>query len=792
MVRWTLKCLKSKKGSALILVMAALILLMSISSVVVALSAANVRMSRRYSDWSKEFYWLDYIAEERLSEIDSQALLPAELLARKYVQEECYKAEAYEDLSPELTVFLAKQLQEKIHEQWLALEETIDAMEKGEVVSEGQKELMKAFYQRAFAIVYAAAVESHLQNERGLGDRRYPFSGRPAELDYPIDSSATVSRRNWLPDNWASMSFDAIYNGVENGAPTEKIVATEADVPEPKRVEVNVILQIPQYDAVSQTRYFVVKPNPLYANALSVQGSVFFEGGNIKIEGDLAAAARNRNGGLQKDGRGRTSTDEGNSLGVIITASGTHVTVSGNIYTGGDVHLGVGVSDSSIVVTSATQGNTLKSRLLYGAAGEGDDNPYWFDVTVNTEALAYTEEAVGESRIPYIYKDSEGGNVYCNNLAIEEGVTRGSLSVAGSVWTQDDIQNDGQAGTSITVKGNYIGMSSEAEVGGSKEGTDPNASSAVINNALPYGGTIEIDGLYVIPGTAFYELYSSTRAPEYYQTAESINAKGGEFFKVYLLEEGAGGKTYYVSADPGDDEHYNFFEGSLEAKRDLFENVVSPSINDYNSNVYLNPDAVRYILGVGVTKWGASGRVVREGADMSPQFDFYTVKDTVLPDVYKAKTVNFGTNGYGFFDLIDTEAAISDPENGFYVFRGEKTINFDTDNVRSGIIYCGGDLTITGGTFRGAIVCAGNVTIRGNTTITYNESAIRSVLGVTEAWQLNETGAGSAYARRFFSPGGYAAKTSFGVDAYVVTAGADEDLFTSTRYTVKSWEEINA
>ena len=164
---------------------------------------------------------------------------------------------------------------------------------------------------------------------------------------------------------------------------------------------------------------------------------------------------------------------------------------------------------------------------------------------------------------------------------------------------------------------------------------NPNYSSAVINNCAR-SRSITIDGNYVIPGTAFYELYSYPgRTLEYYQTAESINAKGGEFFKVYILEEGVGGKTYYITYDTENEENYNFFTGSLAQKRDRFIEIVSPYISSYNSYVDLDPEAISHILGVGVT---ATGAIVHEGTTNKARLDYYEIKDTLTPRVLRKQS----------------------------------------------------------------------------------------------------------------------------------------------------------
>ena len=165
MIRWTIKCLKSKAGSALILVMAALILLLAVSSVVVALTTANVRLSRRFSNWSKEYYWLDFVAEDRLSVFDTKVLLPAEMLARKYLQEECFRAEEATGVTePELQTLLIltdANLQTMINQQWQLVSELVDKKDSGLPFTPAEEETVASFAPRVFAILYAAAVQAN-------------------------------------------------------------------------------------------------------------------------------------------------------------------------------------------------------------------------------------------------------------------------------------------------------------------------------------------------------------------------------------------------------------------------------------------------------------------------------------------------------------------------------------------------------------------------------------------------------------------------------------------------------
>ncbi len=374
-----------------------------------------------------------------------------------------------------------------------------------------------------------------------------------------------------------------------------QINAVEDRVEQGKKVEENVTNVPPGYHAVQQTRSFAVKPNPLYANAVSVQGSISFTGsGDVNIYGDVAACSRTLTGNP-------LGLEEGNAYGIKTqTGSSVDVTIYGNVYSGGDLHLFGNGSSVFVEPYLSPDGRTLKTDLLYSAG-----NSYYFDLSAAPGAAAYAEDNFGGlGDIPYIYLDSTGGNVYCNSLAIESGVQYGTLDISGNVWTRDDIQNDGQAGTSITVGENYIGMRSDAN----EANKDPNGSSAIINNAYFFDGVIEVGGSYVIPGTSWYVFTGS--GTEYYQTAESISAQAGEFFQIYLIREDETGsitETYYVTAE----EYYELFErenGSslsqaLSDRIERFEDAIA-ALPDLDSNVDVETDHSYYMLGAAVNDEG--------------------------------------------------------------------------------------------------------------------------------------------------------------------------------------------
>jgi hypothetical protein len=82
--------IRSNKGSALLLVISVILLLTMFATVSLFASLTNMRMSSRYSDWSKEYFASDSGLEEAISRIDAQ-LKTAETYAGDYMKEKYYR-----------------------------------------------------------------------------------------------------------------------------------------------------------------------------------------------------------------------------------------------------------------------------------------------------------------------------------------------------------------------------------------------------------------------------------------------------------------------------------------------------------------------------------------------------------------------------------------------------------------------------------------------------------------------------------------------------------------------------
>lgn len=773
----------NRKGSALIFALAVLIILTAVGSAVVMLSTANITMSQKYSHWSAEYYNLDYAAEKRLAELDNEVLLPAENKARGYLQDRMYQCQ-WSDLPDEYDwVSDTDNLQTLIYDRWSS------------IVSEDEHdEEMAEFNEQVFDIMYWNYIDGTLgtlteeadvngistKMTLNLSDHWYPDVP-----EYSVNSDDSDNSDDEIAA--AFNSFSSAVDHLDQDRPRVDISAWDAVH---KAVDVEVTVIPPSYNSVQETRYIPVKPNPLYTNALSVNGGITFKGsGNVTIVGDVVSNNQGESYGLK----------EGNDTGVK-TGANVHVTVYGNIQSAGDVHLWG--SNSSITVkqykdysSSYASDNTYLKQKLYG-----DDYDYFMSLDaakVNETDNPKTYAEGDTDDIPFIYKDITGGNVECNNLAVESGVSGGAITVAGSVITQDDVQNDGKESTRIVIGDNYIGIRSDAN----ESKKDPNGSSAVINNAYIYGGTITIGKSYIIPGTAWYKF-----GTEYYQTAESASAKAGEYFQIYQYNanDAINGDANFSTYSVSEYESYLLFNGSLNEKISRFTNAMSDTeYQSVESGIGLSSTASRYLLGVAVTVENDNTQLIKS-EDSTNQTNYSIVSSGILPNSFLSKTQQYGTADYAFDQLTNSAYSASHniSQDGFYYLNdssGRNMLDVSPDGIQSGIVYAVGDLTITGNgdTFRGSIICSGDVTVESGVKLVYDESVIKSVLGVDGVTSTNtlinadEEDSGSRLARRFFTPAGYSLGQSLATELVttVSTGAGERELGDVMRYTINKWKE---
>ena len=772
--------LLNKKGSSLIMVLGAMLILTAVGVLVITMSSANIRMSSKYNTWTAEYYDLDAAAQERLVQFDSQTLVPAEKMARYYLQNSYFAYETTDDFPMEgedaialKNLLAGSGIQELLHD---AQEEAADLLTQDETNPDNDPqaaydEAMEKLATDAFDILYYCGVNKFVSAYASQAmETPLAAAGNPA-----IFTVWQLMNANWFPNTVTSLS--SVLSGI---TPPQIALTAYEPVTEqlPKQVRVLVMLKSPGYELLPQKRYEPLKVNPLYTNAISASGKITFNGGNTQITGDVVSG----NNGLIDN------IPEGDASG-ISSYNGADVTIRGNVYSAGDVHV-FGTGGEIHVLGYGSYTNGLKQRLY--------KNDYYLENSFVTGVNAtYTEDGNAAGIVPYLYRDSSGGNLYCNSLVAESGAGNARLTVAGDLWTQDDIQNDA-AGAEISIGGNYIGMSSDASASG-----DPNGSSAVINNAVLLGSSIAIQGDYIIPGTAFYIFEggknSRTGITAYYQTAESGSARTLESFAAYLATGSESSTTYFGSSA---DEAYDLYGSdmsNLEQKVNHYKNYFTSNGFTPVSGINVKDGASYYSLGMVVDADGS----IRYESGSSRYHNNYVAYSGVQPllvSTMNSKTQFYGTPQSGqrsLDDLVNRMFAVSDEGRGFYYLGGTSasiTIGSGAGEVSEGIIFCDSNLTINGsGTFTGAIICDGDITITGSVTIVHSEEIILDVLGVSYGSSVISADSGSRIARRFFSPiNALTMGDDLGTEQIdTVSSNVGERTVSDAvdRYTINAWRE---
>lgn len=310
---------------------------------------------------------------------------------------------------------------------------------------------------------------------------------------------------------------------------------------------------------------------------------------------------------------------------------------------------------------------------------------------------------------------------------------------------------------------------------------------------------------------------------QYYQTGESITAKNADIYSAYMVALENPLTEYRYSMEPftndPETQPYNetkikpfyLMRGDTEGTTDDNPIPKISQLADYLrrkpvvSNVFsgLSEDEVNgYSLGEALFHIAGAKTATVFGAYSSNPIDpnagnysAYSTFKSSLYNTFVSKTWNLGTAdklATSFKDVfVDSDVLLDGggelrpeiatvPSNTpAFVFIKPTVSNISTldlgnaSDVYRGIIYCEGNLTITGnGSFNGSIICEGNVTITGNPTITYDEEVIKSVL------------VADGTARLFF------AKVKMGKEIKDTTTEYDGAVRTDVkRYQIVEWKE---
>jgi hypothetical protein len=576
--------------------------------------------------------------------------------------------------------------------------------------------------------------------------------------------------------------------------------AKHDDVPN-KEVRVAVEVALPEYDIIEKIIYKPVLGNPIWANALTVRGSINI-GANarVTIEGDVYAS-------------GRTGTPD--EAGISVN-SNADVDIYGNVYTAGNVHV-TGDGGELRVYTSETGSSAVSysyKRAIYDSDYLHERNT---DYGFSPDHTA--DQAAGTPNVPFVFKDFiDRGNVYCESLEVAEGVTGGRLTVDGNLWTMDDIQMDGRqseisVGTTEprdgknAAKYTYVGLNGESDL------NDPNRSSSVINNfAFNSDGTpdsrIILNSNFIVPGVAFYNffLHPDPGAPDvYYKSIESVTSRvtmPAPMISAYTDPSGS------IELYNKEGDEFRLIDDEYHTQRNALVNYILGIGGGVYTNIGTNlSEPAGFVAGVALVEkmsggtsdratvythdpdesWpsGAAAELVNSGYN-NAAFSDLSVEEgggNKLFRLYTAKTKMLGRHvanyvrdaePVGFDELVHKSILNTMGLNDIVMITAGGTLNVGPGGIDSGIVYCDGDLTISGsGEFKGTVICEGDVYIEGDVKITYDESEIGRKLR------------NSRKLRDFFSKGEMGLKL-FDVEEISTTSGERVQV---KRYRITAWRE---
>jgi hypothetical protein len=880
-------------GVAMIMVLTIIFVMSTLGGIALLSTLSNARMGAKFADWTREYYELDALAEDRLQLLDS-LLIRAEAYAFAYMSGEHYRQGGP---APAITGDGATELTEKaahyVYSAWyngVYSPSLSGAGTDAELLDEGAyNSLFPKFNDEFFQRLY------------------YYYAYRLISREVEAGSLLSVELTP------AMEGFAGMLDGYAAGEGGMKVTIDVSDGQSEyaKHVAAEAYVTSPRFGYGTEYEDAPFKVNPAWANAIAAGGSIVFGGqtaamaadavatGAVAIAADAAAtgaaaiaadaaaiAAAGAGGGAGAGGDGWDwagagggtgagaglaagaeagagagagiaqggaqtvaiygdvasqdaneyypdlngyATPEGNRNG--IASDGAQVSIYGNVYSRGDVHV------------TGSGGSISVYRYQDGFGSEYKKNAYGNTLYLDTSVLPamaqrYTQAedgAWGRAFIPFFYRDWLGGNVYCNSLAIEENVdgaliaahngpagagagagavgtdgvdgaygsygsygADGASVPAGTVWTLDDVQNSGRNST-ISIDGNLIGISSDASFG------DHTASSAVINTYYD-SSRIVLGGAVVMPGTAFIRfdgLNDLFEEGTFFETAESVTASNSGILRAYMEKPAVEPESIYyydrfvLNTERGPSDFFLVNYDVIGDKVSHLARSLSGRIPD--TGIVVGDSLEGYARGAIIAEKSSGEKIMLGGPELGELGDYSVmgnyaqnylayseIKDS-LRAAFSAKTESLGTSGFALRDLVDPQAVMASPlggvreglEGAITYLVGDSVLDLSED--MSGIVYCAADalgglptLTIAGdGVFRGAIICEGNVAITGSPTIRHDESLIAKLILFYPGVQA------------FFKPG------EMGDSSYVrilrMSQGAEK--IKKERYALAGWRE---
>lgn len=826
------KMLNNETGAALVLALSVILVLTSLGIIALMSSAANVGMSGKTFKWTKDFYRLDVKATEYERMID-KALVKAEEDAREYVKNRMDRLEpselsgVYSDISVYYMQDTYNSVQQFFHDYYLIdwtyvdadgylLEYTLDdylnytgdlkdisrwfeenpgyappasEAEKNADIEEAYISDIETYTSELFDRVYFFMLSVRLEEvvalvnsgdiviKEKIADKFDKFSGIPI-LNESRDSDIV----NAIKTKWSAIEPEDDDIGLSIRVNAASLASDPLD--DPKEVHVYVEVTKPSYETVLKSIYTPIKGNPIWTNALSVQGNIVFND-DVNVTGDVYASA--------------IHPDPVTGRAGISVNAGADVTIYGNVYTYGDLQIAGNGGTLTVTKNPSLPADFYDTKnKIYGEKG------YLFkDIFTEFNVDDYASE--GET-MPFIFKDAvDGANIYCRDLLVASSVNGANLTATGNVWTSDDIQMDGKNSTirigSATggAKTYYIGLNPFSSM------ADPNASSSVINNYPFEDGQskIVINSSFLIPGVAFYEFdagpsFAPYNGSKYYKSLESVAARKTQpTSTIYgYLHEGSGVIYRDVTGDEFELHDIDIDDESI--RKDALRNFITAQ-GGIKTNVLtdLLPSEVDgYVAGYAPIQHGADVAATwYTDAPDDTEFElehstsngdkYHTLlvgENNYLMDVFRLKTQKLGADVAtgSFNDFVDESVLASLDWPDVIKFTSSGTLDINVAANQEGIVYCKGDLTIydsnpaTPDTFRGTIICTGNVTIQNKVTIIYDESKILDKLIYSEN------------VRKFFEKGSMGKK----VADYMEYSTSSGTRTLPKRYRIREWKEV--
>ena len=313
---------------------------------------------------------------------------------------------------------------------------------------------------------------------------------------------------------------------------------------------------------------------------------------------------------------------------------------------------------------------------------------------------------------------------------------------------------------------------------------------------------IRLNSNFVVPGVAFYNFFDSPdpadRSDKYYKSVESITSRTENPVALINAYMDPAGSIYYNQ----DGDEFALMGVNVDDQRE----AVILFIKDLAGGVYTNirtnlTEPAGYVAGVALVEketGGAPGSATvythepeetysEALANASENWLAYRelTNSEKLFRLHMAKTKMLGRYVESYdpavgpirFDSLVHEGMLGtmDRSEIIYLDGTPGKDRLTLSGTMEGIVYCTGDLTITGsGEFRGAIICKGDVAVEGDVTIRYDENVIRRKLK------------NSARLREFFSRGQMGQKI-FDIEEYSTTSGKRVQV---KRYRIAAWKEI--